>query len=115
MILLSNYNNYINELKLEEALRNFPLFLSKRLRLMLKDIDHDIAKELLAKHSDLDTRVDKTFIDIDPERSDGITFINPNKAVGILGWDITDDSELDNLDQNFPVNKLKRLHDSSRL
>ena len=114
MRLLSNYDNYINELKLE-ALRTFPLFLSKRLRKMLGEIDHDIAKELLSKHSDLDTRVKQTFVDIHPEKADAITFIAPNKAIDVLGWDIQSDEQLDDLEQNFDVGKLKRLQDRNAL
>jgi len=115
MKLLSNYDKYINELKIEEALRTFPLFLSKRLRTMLRDIDHDIARELLSKHSDLGTRVKQTFVDIHPEKEDFITFINPNKAAEVLGWDLTDDTQLDDLEQNFDVAKLNRLQDRNAL
>ncbi len=115
MKLLSNYDNYINELKLIESLRTFPLFLSKRLRKVLQTIDHDIARELLSKHSDMDTRVKQTFLDINPDNADTFTFINPNKAIDVLGWDIKDDEELNDLEQNFDVSKLKRLQDRNRL
>jgi len=94
MILLSNYDEYIVELKLIEALRNFPLFLSKRLRDMLSEIDHNIARDLLSKHSDLDTRVKQTFIDIHENKADAISFIQSNKAAQLLGLEIDNDDEL---------------------
>lgn len=113
MKLLSNYNEYINEFKILEALRTFPLFLSKRLREMLSNIDHEIAQELLSKHSDLDTRVKQTFLDIHPSKLDAITFIRPNKVVDILGWDIKDDEELNTLSDNFDVDTLKNMNDDA--
>ena len=95
MKLLSKFDEYIVELKITEALRNFPLFLSKRLRDMLSQIDHEISTELLSKHSDLDTRVPQAYIDIHKDKSDAITFIQPNKAAQVLGWDnIENDEEL---------------------
>jgi len=94
MKLLSSYNEYIVELKIIEALRTFPLFLSKRLRDKLSQINHEIATELLAKHSDLDTKVKQTFLDVHPDKPDYITFIQPNKASQVLGWEIAEDSEL---------------------
>jgi len=97
MKLLSKYEDFIVELKITEALRTFPLFLSKRLREFLGQIDHEIAKELLAQHSDLDTRVKHTFVDLHDDKSDYITFIQPNKAVDMLKWDIKDDDELEDV------------------
>lgn len=93
MKLLSKYEDFIVELKLTEALKTFPLFLSKRLREFLSQIDHEIASELLSQHSDLDTRVKHTFIDLHNDKSDCITFIQPNKAIDILKWDIKDEEE----------------------
>ena len=95
MKLLSKFDEYIVELKIEEALRNFPLFLSKRLRDLLSNIDHEIATELLSKHSDLDTRVKQAYVDIHKDKADAITFIQPNKAAQVLGWEgIEDDDQL---------------------
>jgi hypothetical protein len=106
MILLSNYDEYIVELKLTESLRNFPLFLSNRLRKMLSQIDHEIAKELLDRHSDTDTKVKQTFVDVHDEKPDTITFIQPNKVVQIIGLDddIKDDQDLENIDKD-PIYK----------
>jgi len=94
MRLLSKFDEYIVELKITEALRNFPLFLSKRLRDALSKIDHEIATELLYKHADLDSRVKQTFIDMHDEKADHITFIQPNKAIQVLGWPEMGDEEL---------------------
>lgn len=92
--MITNYNKYLNKLKILESLKTFPLYLSKRLRDLLEQIDHEISTELLSMHSDLDTRVKKTFVDIHNERPDYITFIQPNKVVQLLGLDITEDEQL---------------------
>lgn len=109
-----NYNEFIN-LKINEALKNFPLFISKRLRDILSNIDHNISKELLNKHSDLDTRVKQTFVDIHESKDDSITFIQPNKIVDILGWDLQDDEELDKLSDKYDINTLYNIDDNHAL
>ena len=115
--MITKYNNYLNRNKILEALRTFPLFLSDRLRDILGKMEHDAAKELLSMHSDLDTRVSKTFIDIHDEKNNFFTFTQPNKAIRILDLDISDDDELsnrkndifnkidDNIDDNSDVYK----------
>lgn len=108
MKLLSKYEDYINELKLTEALREFPLYLSKRLRDMLSKIDHDIAKELLAKHSDPESRVKQTFIDIHDEKPDFIMYTMPNKATQALGWENIDDEE--SLEKKLKENPPELIH-----
>lgn len=93
--MITKYNNYLKRNKLLEGLRNFPLFLSERLMDILKKMDHEVAKELLSMHSDLDTRISKTFIDIHEEKNNFFTFTQPNKAVRILGLDdITEDEQI---------------------
>lgn len=108
------YKDYIVELKILEALRTFPLFLSKRLRDVLSEIDHEIAKELLNMHSDLDTRTKQTFLDVHPTKNDSVTFVQPNKAAQLLGVEITSEEELTTM-LNSPEfkEKLKSVDDDS--
>lgn len=114
MILLENYKNFINKLKLE-SVKNFPLFLSKQFRDMLNNIDHDIARELLSKHSDLDSRVPQTFIDVHPTKDSQITFIQPNKAMTVLGWEIENDDEVVDFEKSFDVSVLNDITDDNSL
>lgn len=111
MKLLSKYDDYINELKILEALRTFPLYLSKRLRDILRQIDHEISNELLLLHSDTESRVKQTFVDIHEDKSDSITFIQPNKAMEVLGWDLSDDEDI----KDFDLSILSDLDDNHAL
>ena len=101
--MITNYNNYLKRQSILEGLRTFPLFLSDRLQTILKKMDHDAARELLAMHSDLDSRVKKTFVDIHSEKNNFFTFTQPNKAVRIVGLDdLTDDEQISDFkDQIF--------------
>lgn len=95
--MLTRYNEYVQERLVTEALTQFPLFLSARLREVLSRIDHEIAKELLNLHSYFDGRSPMTFLDVHDTADNMLTFIQPNKAAEVLGLDINTDEELDEL------------------
>ena len=65
-------------------MKEFPLFISRRLENKLSLIDHKISTYLLNIQSDRNKKFPITFIDIDEEDSSCITFIQANKAAELL-------------------------------
>ena len=112
--MILNYNNFVNEKKLFENIREMKFVLSKRLIDLLNKIDHPVSHELLKIHSDLDFKTKKTFVDIHPTKDDYVTYINTTKAAEILGienqesYDIIDKSVLMDLNINSDVYKKQR-------
>ena len=100
MKLITSYNNYIIEKMLVESVREMKFILSKRLIDILKHINSDITDELLKCHNDLDFKTKHTFIDVNNNSNDSISFILANKASDILN--ITDENELDS-DNEFKM------------
>lgn len=83
---LHSYDDYMLEM-LSEATKNDTLFLyiSDRLKSLLKSIDHDIARDIIKSSDDGEPDYKVTFIDIDDsdmKKKDMISFLNSNKLLG---------------------------------
>ena len=94
MKLITNYNEYIVEQLILEAMRELKFVLSPRLIEVLGKINHEISDELLKCHNDLDFNYKQTFIDVDDTQDESVTFIQANKAAEILN--ITENDLLTN-------------------
>lgn len=66
-------------------MKEFPLFISRKLRDKLNLIDHNISKEILSTYGDEKFKFPITFLDIDENDSSCLTFIQSNKAAQIFG------------------------------
>lgn len=75
-----NFNNYIEDLLLENISKDLPFILSERLVDILKNIDHDIVDELLSKHNQYEKI---SLIDISDE-FDKFTVSNSPKIIEYL-------------------------------
>lgn len=106
MKLITNYNEYVTENILLEALREFKFVLSSRLRIVLQQINSEISDALLQDHNDNEKVSNRTFVDIDETDDNRFTFIQPNKAGDLLG--ISDEEYLTDIPlisnfKNLPV------------
>jgi len=67
-------------------MKDFPLFISPRLKSKLALMNHRIAKDLLSISNELDEKFNQTFIDIDDDFN-YVSFIQSNKAIQLLNAD----------------------------
>lgn len=100
-----NYKQFILEQLLMESIREMKFVLSDRFIEVLKKINSEISDELLRAHTDLDFKTKQTFIDINPDSDQSITFILANKAADMLNIETEDQltpKQNKNLRDNIP-------------
>lgn len=79
--MTKTFNEYMLTMLLEHISNNEVILLfSNRLKTYLKTINHPISKKLLSKESSSDFKVKKTYIDLDDNGVDTVSFITSSKA-----------------------------------
>lgn len=106
---LTNFNDFLFNKILEELnvkVNELELILSPRMRNVLKEIDHQIAIDLLSLHKDSKREFKKTFIDLGSE-SDKVSFIQANKVPELIEPEIVHGTFTRNPKFQLPPNSTK--------
>jgi len=91
--MTNNFNDYMVDLLLEQvASKEMKLYFSPRFKKYITSIEHPISKRLLDSENSDDIMVKKTYIDLDDNETDKVTFISVSKAMSYVIDSIGEDS-----------------------